>query len=554
MTTLATLVQAIRTTSLSQWPRTFQLLAASSIIAALATAVLWLQSPAYKVLFSNLPDRDGGAIVAALTQMNIPYQLSESGQAILVPSDKVHQTRLQLAQQGLPRSGEAGFELLDQTRFGSSQFTEQLTYQRGLEGELANSIQTLHAVQSARVHLALPKESLFVRERHAPTASVVVTLYPGRQLSAAQVTAITWLVSSSVPHLLADDVSIVDQNGRLLTAPKGESAADAARQHMVNEIEQRTVQRILSLLTPLVGAENVRAQASADVDFSHREQTSESYRPNQAQDQAAVRSKQTSTSTQHNVIPPEGVPGALSNQPPPNATAPIERPGNTTRQNNRGAAAGTASPTQEASRQNGASHRDDATVNYELDRTISHIKDPFGILRRLSVAVVVNFRTGEAGPEPLSNDEMEKLDQLVKQAMGYSEQRGDTLSIINSQFNDTGPQTPPFWENPFYINLALEIGRYLLILFIVLLIWRKIGKPLLSAAIANTEKNNEAASTDQDPNELARIADAAAAEKLARELNRYEDNLNTARDMAQKDPRAVAMVMRSWMEKENDNH
>src|SRR5690554_2092419 len=309
-----------------QVSRSVQLGALAGAIALLAIASLWFQGPDYKVLFSNLQDKDGGAIISSLAQMNVPYQLADNGSAILVPADKVHETRLQLAQQGLPRSGEAGFELMDQTRFGASQFTEQINFQRALEGELASSIQALNAVQHARVHLALPRETLFVRDRQPPSASVLLTLYPGRMLSESQVAAISWLVSSSVPNLSADNVSVVDQNGRLLTAPAGSGKGDSARRDLVTEIETRTVQRILTLLNPIVGTGNVRAQVSADVDFSQREQTSEVYRPNQLPGQAAVRSQQTSASIQNGVQPPEGIPGALTNQPPPDPVAPINLP------------------------------------------------------------------------------------------------------------------------------------------------------------------------------------------------------------------------------------
>src|SRR5690606_4298673 len=391
---------------------------------------------------------------------------------------KVHEVRLQLSQQGLPRSGETGFELMDQTRFGASQFTEQINYQRALEGELVSSIQAMHAVQDARVHLAIPRESLFVRDRQPPTASVLLTLYPGRSLSEAQVAAITWLVSSSVPHLTADKVSVVDQNGRLLTNLSGEAGADGSRRNLINDIEQRTVQRILTLITPLVGPGNVRAQVSADVDFAQREQTSEIYRPNQNPGEAAVRSEQTSSSVQHNVLPPEGVPGALTNQPPLNATAPI-----VTTPANQNPAAGNApdqgNPAQGATAQNNLSttqagpnataaapsnSRSDATINYEVDRTISHVKDPLGTLRRLSVAVVVNYRSADGEAVPLPPAELENLNALVKQAMGYSSERGDTLSVVNSPFSDDRPPEPQIWENPVYLDYGMQLLQYLLII------------------------------------------------------------------------------------------
>lgn len=544
------------------WPKPVQLGAAAGVVALIVVLMLWARTPDYRPLFTNLEDRDGGAIVAALTQMNVPYKLSDSGNAILVPSDKVHEARLQLAQQGLPRSGEAGFELMDQTRFGASQFTEQINYQRALEGELVSSIQGLHAVQQARVHLAIPRESLFVRDRQPPTASVLLTLYPGRSLSESQVAAITWLVSSSVPHLTSDKVSVVDQNGRLLTAPSGEAGADGTRRHLVDDIEQRTVQRILTLLNPLVGPGNVRAQVSADVDFAQREQTSEVYRPNRKPGEAAVRSEQTSSSVQNNVLPPEGVPGALTNQPPLNATAPI-----VTTPTNQNPAAGNApdqgNPAQGATAQNNLSttqagpnataaapsnSRSDATINYEVDRTISHVKDPLGTLRRLSVAVVVNYRDKDGTPEALPPADMEKLNELVKQAMGYSAERGDTLSVVNSQFSTDHAVKVPVWENPVYLDYGMRLIQYLLIALAAYILWRSIVKPMLADnAEAKLKREEEAQEQEKNREQLA------AAEKLASEMNRYEENLNTARSMAEKDPRAVAMVLRSWMEKKDGN-
>ncbi|NYT86235.1 flagellar basal-body MS-ring/collar protein FliF [Pollutimonas harenae] len=540
-------------------PKPALLGAAAAVVTLVVVLLMWARTPDYGVLFSNLEDRDGGAIVAALTQQNIPYQLSNTGNAILVPRDKVHEVRLLLAQQGLPRGGETGFELLDQTRFGASQFTEQINYQRALEGELVSSIQSMHAVQSARVHLAIPRESLFVRDRQPPTASVLLTLYPGRSLSDAQVAAITWLVSSSVPHLSADKVSVVDQNGRLLTNLSGEAGADGTRRNLINDIEQRTVQRILTLLTPLVGPGNVRAQVSADVDFAQREQTSEVYRPNQKPGEAAVRSEQTSSSIQHNVLPPEGIPGALTNQPPLNAVAPIVTPP-AAEANQNAADQEPATPDAAANpadnvlagannlQQGTGNSRSDATINYEVDRTISHVKDPVGSLRRLSVAVVVNYRDVDGKATPLPEDELAKLNELVRQAMGYSASRGDTLSVVNSRFSDDTPTAPPVWQNPIYLEYAMQLLQYVLIGVALLLIWRLIVKPLLASKEADKEQR-QALVDEEDKHREA----VAAAERRASEMTRYEDNLATARAMAEKDPRAVAMVLRSWMENKDGN-
>lgn len=573
---------------ISSWPKPLQLGAAAAAIAIIAVLLLWSRAPDYRTLFSNLEDRDGGAIVTALTQMNVPYKFSDNGTAIQVPADRVYDTRLKLAEQGLPRGGKVGFELLDQTRFGASQFTEQITYQRALEGELVSSIEAVHSVQSARVHLAIPRESLFVRERQAPTASVLLTLYPGRMLSEAQVSAITWLVSSSVPNLTADKVSVVDQNGRLLTAPTGEAGADGSRRGLVSDIEQRAVQRILTLLTPLVGPGNVRAQASADVDFAQREQTSEVYRPNQKPGEAAVRSEQTSSSLQNSVLPPEGIPGALTNQPPVNATAPIvtapapapapaanRNAANRNAAGNRNAAnrnAANPNPAQAANAGNAAASantaqnavttvqpghaapvgtgnaRNDATINYEVDRTISHTKNPTGTLQRLSVAVVVNYRNNDGKLEPLPPEEIANLNELVKQAMGYSLERGDTLSVINSPFSEETLTAPPVWKNPEYLAYAMQLGQYLLIALALLFVWRSILKPLIQGAVVSKTDNAAQTAAETAQMEINR-EQAAAAQRRASEMTRYEENLNTARTMAQKDPRAVAMVLRSWMEK-----
>lgn len=545
----------------------------AALIALIVALLLWSRGPSYQVLFSNLDDRDGGAIVSALGQMNVPYQFNSNGTAILVPQDRVHDVRMQMASQGLPRSGNAGFELLDQSRFGASQFTEQVTYQRALEGELANSIKAVHAVKEARVHLAMPRETLFVRDRQSPTASVVLSLYPGRDLSEGQVSAISWLISSSVPNLHADKVSIIDQNGRLLTAPTGEMGADNQQRNFVNDIEYRAVQRILTLLNPLVGAGNVRAQVTAEVDFSRREQTSEVYKPNQQPGQAAVRSQQTSSSLQRNPQQPQGVPGALSNQAPNNATAnlvnppaapnqpqapaaPATDPANAAAQTANAAnttAAGTdpslvSLAEQARLLQNTGNARNDSTVNYEVDRTISHVKGPLGQLSRLSVAVVVNYRNTDKEQQPLEQEELDKISDLVKQAVGYSADRGDSLSVVNGQFNEQGDIDTPFWKNPEYRELAMELIKYLVFAFILFMAWRIVINPIIQGLIqakavadARVERQKEESAREQ------------AAEQRAAEMSRYEENLNTARTMAHDDPRAVAMVLRSWLNKDEKN-
>ncbi|MBV6273189.1 flagellar M-ring protein FliF [Alcaligenaceae bacterium CGII-47] len=540
---------------LVQLPRPVLLVGAAAAVALVVVLSMWAREPNYQTLFSNVEGRDGGAIVSALTQRNIPYKFADNGASILVPADQVYALRLQLAEQGLPRGGNTGFELLDQPRFGASQFTEQVTYQRALEGELARSIEALHAVKTARVHLAIPRQTLFVRDREAPTASVLLTMLPGRTLSESQVSAISWLVSSSVPKLNAESVSIVDQDGHMLSSPGGEAGMDSSRRNFVSDIEQRTVQRILTLLNPIVGIGNVRAQVSATVDFSQREQTSETYRPNETPGAAAIRSKQTSDAIQNGILSAQGVPGALSNEPPANATAPIQVPpaANPQAPNAANAAAapaagaavtGAPSPAAMAGTDKGST-RNDATINYEVDRTINHIKHELGTLQRLSVAVVVNYQHKDGEPVPLEPADLDKINELVRQAMAYSADRGDTLSVVNSAFTDSNLEgNLPIWKDPEYQAYAMLLGKYLLILVALFFVWRSIVRPVIQG-FANVQLER----AKQDTHKQVLTEQRRQDELRASEISRYEDNLNTARNMATKDPRAVAMVLRSWMEK-----
>lgn len=532
----------------------------AAVIAIGVVLALWLREPEYHTLFSNIESRDGGAIVSILNQRNIPYKFANNGATILVPADQVYALRLQLAEQGLPRGGNVGFELFDKSHFGASQFAEQVTYQRALEGELARSIEAMHPVKTARMHLAIPRQSLFVRDRQPPTASVLLTLYPGRSLSESQVSAISWLVSSSVPKLNAENVSIVDQDGHLLSSPGGEADMDSSRRNFISDLEQRTVQSILTLLNPIVGTGNARAQASAAVDFSQREQTSEVYRPNETPGEAAIRSKQTRSSIQNGVLAARGVPGALSNVPPANATAPIQTPSPANSQTGNQAtqppnantgtdAAGNAANAPDDPKETAGggltgkiSRRNDATINYEVDHTINHIKYEVGAIKRLSVAVVVNYQEKDGKLIPLEPVKLEKINELVKQAMGYSAERGDTLSIVNMAFTGVDTNEVPVWQNPKYQQYALQLGKYLLILAILFFIWRSIVKPIVHG-FADAQVERAKHDARQQSLEEKRQQD----ELRASERNRYEDNLNTARTMAQKDPRAVAMVLRSWM-------
>ncbi|HDL7733301.1 TPA: flagellar M-ring protein FliF [Yersinia enterocolitica] len=537
-------------------PKIPLLIAAAAAVAILVALMLWAKSPDYRVLYSNLNDRDGGDIVTQLTQLNIPYRFADNGGALLIPADKVHETRLRLAQQGLPKGGAVGFELLDQEKFGISQFSEQVNYQRALEGELARTIGTLGPVLNVRVHLAMPKPSLFVREQKSPTASVTLALQPGRALDDGQINAIVYMVSSSVAGLPPANVTVVDQTGRLLT--QSDSAGrdlNAAQLKFTNEVENRFQRRIETILAPMVGSGNVHAQVTAQVDFASREQTDEEYKPNQAANQGAVRSQQVSTSEQLGGTNVGGVPGALSNQPSATPVAPIEVP-QATPAAGAGAAANAANRPATAARQTATSSnsRHDQTTNFEVDRTIRHTQQQAGMVQRLSVAVVVNYGSDKAGkPIALSKDQLAQVESLTREAMGFSTVRGDTLNVVNTPFNatdDASGSNLPFWQQPSFFDQLLNIGRYLLILLVAWILWRKLVRPLIAK---KQEADKAAASVNNivqaaQPTETAKqTKEELALRKKNQQRVSAEVQAQRIRELADKDPRIVALVIRQWM-------
>ncbi|BEO18847.1 flagellar M-ring protein [Serratia marcescens] len=538
-------------------PKIPLLVAASAAIAIVVALLLWVKSPDYRVLYSNLNDRDGGAIVTQLTQMNIPYRFAENGAALLIPAEKVHETRLRLAQQGLPKGGAVGFELLDQEKFGISQFSEQINYQRALEGELSRTIESLGPVQNARVHLALPKPSLFVREQKSPSASVTLTLQPGRALDDGQINAIVYMVSSSVAGLPPGNVTVVDQAGRLLTQSDGTGRdLNASQLKYANEVENGFQRRIEAILAPVVGSANVRAQVTAQIDFATREQTDEQYQPNQQPDKAAIRSQQTSLSEQIGGPQVGGVPGALSNQPSAPATAPIET-AKPAAGNNANATAQNAATTRSTATSGVPQNtRRDATTNYELDRTIRHTQHKAGTVQRLSVAVVVNYLgTGKDGkPQPMGKEQLAQIEALVREAMGYSSSRGDTLNVVNTPFTDTqvtGGELP-FWQSQSFIDRLIDAGRYLLVLLVAWLLWRKLVRPQLqqrqAAQQAAIAAANAPAAKAVDSNKPSN--EELAQRRKSQQRVSAEVQSQRIRDLADKDPRVVALVIRQWMSNE----
>ena len=538
------------------------LIAGAASIALIVALLMWARSPDYRVLYSNLSQADGGSIINELDTRGIPYRFSQGGQALLVPSDQVHMLRLQLAEQGLPQGGNVGFELLENQAFGISQFAEQINYQRGLEGELARSMESLGPVNRARVHLALAKESVFVRDREPAKASVVLTLHAGRTLGEGQISSIMHMVSSSVPDLSAEAVTVVDQNGRLLTTPDANGLGlDGTQLDYVAEVERSYQRRIESILTPILGHQNVKAQVTAQVDFSRREETSERYGPNQPPNEAAVRSRQSSVNVSGNGDLASGIPGALSNTPPGIAPSPVANPpaeeGETNAEEAQ-AEADTLTATRNLNR--------DDVINYEVDRSISHVQHRRGQVERLSAAVVVNYRPtpddqGVMQPAPLSDAEIDQIERLVRQAMGFSQARGDEIAVVNRPFARTSPEVEPleWWQEPEIQQLAITLGRYLLVGLAVLLLYLLILRPLVKRASQPPQPTAQPSTTfqakvgedDEEGSSTAAREDESTYDKprRKRKASAYEDNLNDLREMADEDPRMVAMIVRGWMNK-----
>jgi len=534
-------------------PRIPLLVAGAAAIAIIVAMVLWAKQPDYRVLYSNVSDQDGGAIVTQLTQMNIPYRFSDTGGAIEVPADKVHELRLRLAQLGLPKGGAVGFELLDQEKFGISQFSEQVNYQRALEGELARTIETLGPVKSARVHLAMPKPSLFVREQKSPSASVTVNLAPGRAMDEGQISAVVHLVSSAVAGLPPGNVTLVDQSGRLLTQSNtsGRDLNDAQLKYAA-DVEGRVQRRIEAILSPIVGNGNIHAQVNAQIDFDNKEQTEEQYHPNGNPSEAVMRSRQLNESEQVGGPYPGGVPGALSNQPAPANNAPITANTPQNGQQNQNAQQTTSTSTANSAGPRNTQRNE--TTNYEVDRTIRHTKMNVGDVQRLSVAVVVNYRTLTDGkPLPLTADQLKQIENLTREAMGFSQQRGDTLNVVNSQFNATDESAGelPFWQQQAFIDQLMTAGRWLLVLIVTWILWRKAVRPQLVRREEERKALLENAQTRQMPEEEAvevRLSkDEQTQQRRANQRLSAEVMSQRIREMSDNDPRVVALVIRQWM-------
>jgi flagellar M-ring protein FliF len=521
-------------TNVSRQPVMKQIAFLFAIAASIAVGgyvLMWSQTPNYQVLFNNLPAREAADIVAVLKETNTDYTLDSSTGALMVPASKVQSLRMTLAAEGLPRSASLGMEMLNEDQgFGTSQFIERARYQHAMEEELSRSISEIYNVKSARVHLAVPKQSVFVRERKPPSASVVVNLYAGRNLDPNQVMAVTHMVASSVPNMSNKDVTIVDQKGSLLTKPdqdEGLMLSDTQLQY-TQKLEQKYISRIEDILSPIVGSAGVRAQVMAEVDFTMTEQTHERYNP----DSVVMRSEQIQEESRTGTIGEAiGIPGALSNQPPVTGQTPDTIDAE-------GAIVSAAVAPGSSSKQ--------STRNFELDRTISHTRVAPGSIRKLSVAVLVDERRTPGGTKstPLSEAEMTRINALIMDAIGFNQARGDSLNVVNAPFMAVPEQEAlpeiPLWEQPWVWDVAKQTLGGGLILFLIFGVIRPAFKDLNKVHI---DPEAEAAVQNLLSNQSR---SGSSGDRIVTGAEDVESQLANVRSLVQQDPALVAQVIKNW--------
>lgn len=541
-----------RLSSLSVAKQISLLVSIAAVVALTVALFLWTGKPDYTILVGSNDPQEVQEIVSFLEKNQIDYKLDEKTGAVLVPKGEVYALRLKLAAAGLPKSAPSGYQILDQDQgFGISQFRETTQYKRALEGELAKTIESIDAIRSAKVMLGLPKRSVFVRKQQEPTASVVVRLRPGRQLSEEQVNAIVYLVASSVPNLKPKNVTVVDQHGNLLSDnQQSEMRISLKRLEYTRNVEETLSKRIVDVLSPIVGGPNrVRAQVTAELDFTHRETTQENYEP----DPMAVRSEQLIKEIDREKGP-QGIPGALTNQPPRAGIAPEE--GYT------GAQPGS---------ENAKRLKEKTTRNYELDRTISHIKNEVGTLRRLSVAVVIDDKTqadpetGEIKKAPWSEEELNRFKKLVSDAVALNTARGDSLSVVNASFiKETSTEEEyPFWQEPWFFDLVKQALAALAILLVFFGIIRPMIRDLTKpdeALVLEYPKEVEAeeeAETAESIEEIHKALDQmnesvgqAVAEAASGGNAEEQETFEKVKTIVQNDPKTAAHVLKKWLQEE----
>lgn len=534
--------------------------------------VLWSQQPDYRPLYGSLNGMDASQVVEALSTAGIDYTVEPTSGALLVKADDLARARMRLAAAGVaPTDNSVGFEILDREQgLGTSQFMEATRYRRGLEGELARTVASLNNVKAARVHLAMPKASVFVRDERKPSASVLVELYPGRALEPSQVMAIVNLVATSVPELDKGQVTVVDQKGNLLSDQQELSELSMAGKQFdySRRMEGLLTQRVHNILQPVLGTGRYKAEVSADVDFSAVESTSEMFNP----DQPALRSEQQVNEQRHSSLPPQGVPGALSNQPPGPATAPEQTGGAAAP----GGPIAAGQPLVDANGQQimdpatgqpmlapyPADKREQSTRNFELDRSISYTKQQQGRLRRLSVAVVVDDQmridpqTGESSRVPWSADDLARFTRLVQDSVGFDASRGDSVSVINTAFTASlGEEIAeiPFYTQPWFWDIVKQV---LGVLFILVLVFGVL-RPVLNNITGGGRGKELAGQGDVELGEMGGLDGELSDDRvslggpqsilLPSPSEGYDAQLNAIKNLVAEDPGRVAQVVKEWI-------
>jgi flagellar M-ring protein FliF len=525
----------------------------AAAVAAGVMVVLWSKGPNFSLLYANMSSEDQAQVASALEAAGIQYRIEGASSGISVPSEQLNDARLKLAGQGLPE-GSGGFANISKDPgFGVSQFMEGARYQHALESELARTISSLRPVEAARVHLAVPRESAFVRDRRPASASVFVQLKAGKRLEQEQIQSIINLVASSIPELQPTQITVVDQQGHLLSAPQSDSelAQRERNLELTHRLEEEYAQRIEALLTPFAGPGRVRAQVVAQVDTSVTEEAREQYKP----DSQIVRSEQTSETTSRDGSGPQGVPGSLSNQPPTPGTALPPNASNSVAAQAGAAGAGAKTQGQAAANAEASAPPNDtsrqATRNYEIDRTMAYTKTPAGRLQRLTVAVLIdNMRAagkdGKVATAPLTQDQLDHVTRLVKDTVGYNEQRGDSVNVVNSPFLEeavpaaSALESIPLWEQPWVLNVAKIVAGLIAVLVLVF----SVLKPLLKTLLAHPRPLMTAAAL---PGGRAVAADDSGDAGGAATPLAYEQQLAQARTLVGQDPKRVAQVVRAWV-------
>ena len=519
-----------------------------ALVAALALSGLYSGSTEYKVLFSNVADRDGGAIVAALDTMHVPYKFSDGGGAIMVPSEFVHEARLKLASQGLPKGGSVGFELMENQKFGISHFAEHINYQRGLEGELARTISSIQYVSGARVHLSIPKQTVFVKDTMQPSASVFLSVMQGRNLDKSQIIGIANLVSSAVPNLKPSQVTIVDQSGVNLHGADNpaDNMLDGRQLDAQRKIEADYSREIEAILEPVVGRGNVRAKVRVELDLGKVEQTEEIYGPNTDSTKAAIRSTQSMESNSGG-SPVGGIPGSVSNTPPGSGSAPdqLSKP---------------SLPPLPSFATNG---NKSSTTNYEVDRIVRHTKKATGSVVRLSVAVLLNNKNtvgadGKAVSTPLTTDEISRATKLVQDVVGYKADRGDSVEVANIEFIPTKVEDVPalpMWQDPEMQSLAGSVGKGLGMLLAILYLLFGVARPMMKKVLTDeSSKPVPAGALAQSSPEAEGGASASISEQAMALSQQPVSELDLAKrkasELASASPDAAATVVKKWVESE----